>query len=45
MKLIIDLISAKHNVSKDLYQSKNIVVNVGMNYENIDVCEKNCMLF
>jgi hypothetical protein len=30
---------------KDLYQSKKIIVSLGMNYEKIDVCEKNCMLF
>jgi hypothetical protein len=45
MKLITDLILAKHNMLKDLYQSKKIVVGLDMNYENIDVCEKNCMLF
>jgi hypothetical protein len=44
VKLIIDLVPAKHNMSKDLYQSKKIVVGLGMNYEKIDVCEKNCML-
>jgi hypothetical protein len=45
VKLIIDLIPTKHNMSKDLYQSKKIVSGLGMNYEKIDVCEKNCMLF
>jgi hypothetical protein len=45
VKLIIDLIPAKHNMSKDLYQSKKIVANLGMNYEKIDVCEKNYILF
>jgi hypothetical protein len=45
VKLIIDLISVKHNMSKDLYQSKKIVVSLDMNYEKIDVCERNCMLF
>jgi hypothetical protein len=45
VKLIIDLIPVKHNMSKDLYQSKKIVVSLSMNYENIDVCEKNCMFF
>jgi hypothetical protein len=45
MKLIIDLILVKHNMLKDLYQSKKIVVGLGINYEKIDVCEKNCMLF
>jgi hypothetical protein len=45
VKLIIDLILVKHNMSKDLYQSKEIVVGLGMNYEKIDTCKKNCMLF
>jgi hypothetical protein len=40
VKLIIDLIPAKHNMSKDLYQSKKIVPGLGMNYEKIDACEK-----
>jgi hypothetical protein len=45
IKLIIDLILVKHNMVKDLYQFKKIVAGLGMNYEKIDVCEKNCMLF
>jgi hypothetical protein len=45
MKLIIDLILIKHNMPKGLYQSKKIVVGLGMNYEKIDMCENNCMLF
>jgi hypothetical protein len=45
VKLIIDIIPAKHNMLKDLYQSKKIVAGLGMNYKKIDVCEKNCMLF
>jgi hypothetical protein len=45
MNLIIDLIPIKHNMPKDLYRSKKIVAGLGMNYEKIDVCEKNCMLF
>jgi hypothetical protein len=45
VKLIIDLIPRKHNMPKDLYQSKKIVSGLGMNYEKIDVREKNCMLF
>jgi hypothetical protein len=40
MKLIINLIPAKHNMPKYLYQSKMIVTGLGMNYEKIDVCEK-----
>jgi hypothetical protein len=45
MKLIIDLIPAKHNMLKELYQSKKIVAGLGMNYEKIGVYERNCMLF
>jgi hypothetical protein len=45
VNLIIDLIPMKHNMSKDLYQSKKIVFSLGMNYEKIDVCEKNYILF
>jgi hypothetical protein len=45
VKLIIDLIPMKHNMPKDLCQSKKIVSGLGMNYEKIDVCEKNYMLF
>jgi hypothetical protein len=45
VKLIIDVIPVKHNMPKDLYQSKKIVSSFEMNYERIDACEKNCMLF
>jgi hypothetical protein len=44
MKLIIDLIPVKHNMSKDLYPSKKIVSGLRINYEKIDACEKICML-
>jgi hypothetical protein len=40
IKLIIDLIPVKHNMLKDLYQSKKIVSGLRMNYEKIDACEK-----
>jgi hypothetical protein len=40
MKLIIDLIPAKQNMPKGLYQSKKIFDGLGMNYEKIDMCEK-----
>jgi hypothetical protein len=45
LKLIIDLIPVKHNMPKDLYQLKKIIADLGMNYEKIDVCKKNYMLF
>jgi hypothetical protein len=40
MKLIIDLIPAKHNMSKDLNQTKKIVSDLRKNYEKIDAYEK-----
>jgi hypothetical protein len=40
VKFIIDLIPAKHNMPKDLYQSKKIVSGLEMNYEKIDACKK-----
>jgi hypothetical protein len=30
---------------KDLYESKKMLPGLSMNYEKIDVCEKNCMLY
>jgi hypothetical protein len=40
VKLIIDLIPVKHNMPKDLYQSKKIVSRLRMNYEKVDGCKK-----
>jgi hypothetical protein len=40
MKFVIDLIPVKHNMSKDLYQSKKIVAGLRMDYEKIDACKK-----
>jgi hypothetical protein len=40
VKLIIDLIPTKYNMSKDLYHSKKIVTGLSMNYKKIDMCEK-----
>jgi hypothetical protein len=45
VKLIVDLIPAKHNMAKNLYQCKKIVSSLAMDYEKMDACEKNCMLF
>jgi hypothetical protein len=45
VKLIIDLIPSNHNMPKDLYHCKKIVAGLGMNYQKIDACEDNCMLF
>jgi hypothetical protein len=40
VKVIIDLIPAKHNMSKDVYQSKKIVSGLGTSYEKIDAYKK-----
>jgi hypothetical protein len=40
VKFIIDLLLAKHNLPKDLYQSKKIVAGLKMDYKKIDACEK-----
>jgi hypothetical protein len=45
VKFIIDLISVNYNMLEDLYQSKKIVASLRMDYEKIDACKKNCMLF
>jgi hypothetical protein len=45
VKLIIDLILAKHNMLKTLYQSKKIVPSLEMNYKKNDACEKNACCF
>jgi hypothetical protein len=45
VKLIIDLIPSNHNMPKDLYHCKKIVAGLGMNYQKINACEENCMLF
>jgi hypothetical protein len=45
VKFVIDLIPVKHNMAKDLYHSKKIVVSLRMDYEKIDAYEKNCLLF
>jgi hypothetical protein len=45
MKLSIDILPLNHKMPENLYQYKKIVSCLGMNYENIDACENNCMLF
>jgi hypothetical protein len=40
VKFVIDLIPAKHNMPKDMNQSKKIVAGLEMDYEKIDTCEK-----
>jgi hypothetical protein len=45
LKLFSDVLLANHKVPRDMYQSKKLLSGLGMNYEKIDVCQDNCMLF
>jgi hypothetical protein len=45
MELIIDLLLPNHKMLENLYQSKKVDLGLGMNYEKIDACGNNCMLF
>jgi hypothetical protein len=48
-KELVDLISevlpTGHKMPKDMYQSKKLLEGLGMEYEKIDICQDNCMLF
>jgi hypothetical protein len=43
--LISDVLPKNHKMPKDMYQSKKLLSGLGMDYEKIDVCDNNCMLF
>jgi hypothetical protein len=45
LKLFNDVLPANHKVPRDMYQSKKLLSGLSMNYEKIDVCQDNCMLF
>jgi hypothetical protein len=45
LNLISDVLPENHKMPKDMYQSKNLLSGLGMDYEKIDVCDNNCMLF
>jgi hypothetical protein len=42
---ISDVLTSNHKMLKDMYQSKKILSALDMEYEKIDVCKDNCMLF
>jgi hypothetical protein len=48
-KELVDLISevlpTGHKMPNDMYQSKKLLEGLGMEYDKIDVCQDNCMLF
>jgi hypothetical protein len=43
--LINDVLLENHKIPKDMYQSKKLLLDLGMHYEKIDVYDNNCMLF
>ena len=45
MDLISEVLPTGHKMPKDMYQSKKLLEGLGMEYEKIDVCQDNCMLF
>jgi hypothetical protein len=45
LKLFSDVLPANHKVPRDMYQSKKLLSVLGMDYEKIDVCQDNCILF
>jgi hypothetical protein len=45
LNLISDFLPMNHKMSKDMYQSKFFLSTLDMEYEKIDVCKDNCMLF
>jgi hypothetical protein len=45
VKLISDMLSKPHKVSKDMYQFKKMMSALGLKYEKIDIYPDNCMLF
>jgi hypothetical protein len=43
--LISEVLPTGHKMPKDMYQSKKLLEGLGVEYEKIDVCKDNCMLF
>jgi hypothetical protein len=45
LSLISDVLTSNHKMPKDMYQSKKLLSALSMEYEKIDVCNNNCMIF
>jgi hypothetical protein len=45
LNMINDVLPENHKIPKDMYQSKKLLLGLGMDYEKIDVCDNNTMLF
>jgi hypothetical protein len=45
LSLFSDVLPSNHKMLKDMYQSKKLLSALGMEYEKIDVCKDNYMIF
>jgi hypothetical protein len=45
LSLFSNVLPSNHKMSKDMYQSKKFLSALGMEYEKIDMCKDNCMIF
>jgi hypothetical protein len=45
LSLFSDVFPSNHNMPKGMYQSKKLLSGLSMEYEKIDVCKDNCMIF
>jgi hypothetical protein len=45
LRLFSDVLPSNHKMPKDMYQFKKLLSALGMEYEKIDVCKDNCMIF
>jgi hypothetical protein len=44
LNMISDVLPENQKMPKDIYQSKKLLSELGMDFEKIDVCDNNCML-
>jgi hypothetical protein len=45
LSLFSDVLTSNHKMSKDIYRSKKILSTLSMEYEKINACKDNCMIF
>jgi hypothetical protein len=45
LSMFSDVLPSNHKMPKYMYQSKKLLSALGMEYEKIDVCKNNCMIF
>jgi hypothetical protein len=45
LSLFSDVLPSNHKMSKDIYRSKKLLSTLSMEYEKIDACKDNCVIF